>query len=341
MRKRYALRAHTGIVDTEAAPNRLIHGPVAEKLGEGQLADRKNERGLQQPHLRLQPMRAGLNLDRGRNAIPPLGFLPGKTTADGGKIETLPDLVLSPAESRGKPLEQGLARSPGKGAPEEGLLVAGSLTHKQHGAGYRTTNHDRLVHGGTALAGAQARQMGFNFQRSRHGLQLMQPLRHLNPKKKRPQRAAGKLNGRDCLVEATLAAITTIAAEAAALATETAATAAAAEAATLATTAETTALATTEAAASGAIFLRTGLVDSQLTATDLDAIGLLSGNLRLFRCAHRDERKTAGASGHAVKGDVNVGHGTVLLEVSTKLVGRGLEGQVADVEFGTLHVMIS
>ena len=144
----------------------------------------------------------------------------------------------------------------------------------------------------------------------------------------------------ECLVEATLAAITTIAAEAAALATEAATTTAAAEAATL-TTAKTTALATTEATASGAIFLRTGLIDSQLTATELNAIGLLGSGLGLFASAHRHECKAAGAAGHTVKGDINVGHGTELLEVSTKLVGRCLKGQVADVEFGTLHVMIS
>lgn len=193
MRKGYALRAQIGIVDTEAAPNRLIHGPVAEKLGEGQFADRQDQRGLQQAHLRLQPMCTGFDLYRGRNTVPTLGFLPRKTTANSRKVETLPDLVFSPTESRGKPLEEGLARGPRKGAPEEGLLVSGSLTNKQHGAGHRTPNHDRLVHGGTTLAGAQARQMGFNFQRSRHGLQLMQPLRHLNPKKSGPKRAAGEL----------------------------------------------------------------------------------------------------------------------------------------------------
>ncbi len=151
-------------------------------------------------------------------------------------------------------------------------------------------------------------------------------------------------------VEATvtaLAAVTTLAAVAAEAATTAAAeaatltaTTAAAEATTLAT-AEAAALATTEATASGAVFLRTGFIHGQLTATELDTVGLFSGILGLLGRAHGHERETARATGHAVEGDVHVGHGAILLKMSAKLFSGGLERQIADVEFGTLHLMIS
>ncbi len=126
----------------------------------------------------------------------------------------------------------------------------------------------------------------------------------------------------------------------AALATETATALAATEATAL--TAEATAtLATTEATTSGAIFLRTGFIDRDLATTEVNAIGLLSRHFGLFGRAHRDEGETARAARHTIKGDVYVGHGTELFKMSTELISRGLERQIADVEFGTLHLMIS
>jgi len=149
------------------------------------------------------------------------------------------------------------------------------------------------------------------------------------------------------LVEATVAALTAFTAVAA---TEATTALTAAEAATTLATAEATAtlaaaeaatLATTEATTSGAVFLRTGLIDGQLTTTELNAVGLLGGILRLLGGAHGHESETTRTAGHTVKGDVNVGNGTELLEVCAQLFSRGLERQVADVQFRTLHVMKS
>jgi hypothetical protein len=144
--------------------------------------------------------------------------------------------------------------------------------------------------------------------------------------------------GRRLFVPA-LAALTT--AKAAALATVTStSTTTTAKPPTLAA-AKAATLTAAKAAPRGALFLRTGLVDRQLTASNIDAIGFLSRVLGFFRRPHGHERETTRATGHAVKGDINVGNGPELLEVSTELIGSSLEGQVANVEFGALHVMIS
>jgi hypothetical protein len=129
------------------------------------------------------------------------------------------------------------------------------------------------------------------------------------------------------------------------------ATVAAAEAATAITAEATTTLAATTAAAaeaatgtteatttSGAVFLRTGFIDGQGTAAEIDAIGLFSGQLGLITGTHGDEGEATGAARVTVEGDVNVGDGTVLLEMSAEFVFGSLEGQIADVEFGTMHV---
>ena len=128
------------------------------------------------------------------------------------------------------------------------------------------------------------------------------------------------------------------------------ATVAAAEAATAITAEATTTLAattaaaaeaatgTTEATTSGAVFLRTGFIDGQGTAAEIDAIGLFSGQLGLITGTHGDEGEATGAARVTVEGDVNIGDGTVLLEMSAEFVFGSLEGQIADVEFGTMHV---
>jgi hypothetical protein len=142
------------------------------------------------------------------------------------------------------------------------------------------------------------------------------------------------------VVLATIATITAFTAETATtLATTTAATeattftAAAAEAATT--------LATTEAAASRTVFLRTGFIDGELTATEFGTVHLFSGILGFFSRAHGHESETARAARHTIEGDVNVSNGAKLFENGAQLVSGGLERQVTDVEFGTLHVMIS
>jgi hypothetical protein len=116
---------------------------------------------------------------------------------------------------------------------------------------------------------------------------------------------------------AAIAATTAAATEAA-----TATTAAAAEAATTATAAEAT---------TWALFLRTGFIDGQLTAAEIDAVHLLCRDLGLIGRAHGDKRETAGAAGHLVHGDVNIGNSAELTESGAELVFGSLERQVADV----------
>jgi len=78
---------------------------------------------------------------------------------------------------------------------------------------------------------------------------------------------------------------------------------------------------------------------NDIATAELDAIGLLDGQLGLIGRAHGDERETAGAAGHLVHGDVGVGDGTELLEVRTELALGGVERQVSNVEFGIAHVI--
>ena len=137
------------------------------------------------------------------------------------------------------------------------------------------------------------------------------------PKELRPSKIQFVRTNRLVAALATIAIATATAAEATATTA-----AAAAEAATTAAAAE---------AATWALFLRTGFIDGELATTEVGAIELFSCGLGLIGRAHGDERETAGAAGHLVHGDVNVGHGTELAESGAKLVFGGLERQVADV----------
>ena len=121
---------------------------------------------------------------------------------------------------------------------------------------------------------------------------------------------------------AATAAAEATAATAAAAAEATTAAAAAAEAATAAAAAK---------AATRAVFLRTGFIDRQLTASELDAIDLLSRNLGLFSRTHGYEGKTAWAACHFVHGDVNVGNGTELAEMRAELVFSRFEREISNV----------
>jgi pyruvate/2-oxoglutarate dehydrogenase complex dihydrolipoamide acyltransferase (E2) component len=122
--------------------------------------------------------------------------------------------------------------------------------------------------------------------------------------------------------------VTTLAAVAA---TAAAAAAEAATAAAAAAEAATTAAAAAAEAAAWAIFLRTGLIDRQLTAAELDAIDLFSCDLGLFGRSHGHKRETARATGHFVHSDVNVGNGTELAEVRAELVFSRFEREISNV----------
>src|SRR5262249_28608430 len=122
-------------------------------------------------------------------------------------------------------------------------------------------------------------------------------------------------------------------------ATAAAVTATAAATTAAATVAATAATAATTEAATRAIFLRTGLIDRQLTATEIGAIHLFRRGAGLIGRAHCDEREAARAAGHLVHRDVNVGHGTELAESGAEFVFRRLERQVTDVQFGVAHVI--
>src|SRR5579884_2795667 len=124
----------------------------------------------------------------------------------------------------------------------------------------------------------------------------------------------------------------------AALAVETATAFAAAAKATAATAAAAAAAATKGTA--GAFLLRTGLIDGEGTAAEIGAVDFFCGDLRLFRGAHGDKGKTAGTASHFVHRDEDVGDIAVLAEVRAQVGLAGLEGQVADIEFGITHVMI-
>ena len=74
-----------------------------------------------------------------------------------------------------------------------------------------------------------------------------------------------------------------------------------------------------------------GLVDSQRTATHLEAVRLLNRVLRLA-CRHVHERKTAGAAGLAIVDELDGFDFAVALEQATNFVFRRGEWQVANVD---------
>jgi type IV secretory pathway TrbL component len=121
----------------------------------------------------------------------------------------------------------------------------------------------------------------------------------------------------------TTAAVATVAAAEAATTA-----AAAAEATTAAAAAEAATAAAAAEGATSALFLGTSLVDSESAAAEVGAVQLLSGLFGLLSGAHGDERETAGAAGHLVHGDIDIGHRAELAESGAKLVFGGLEGHV-------------
>ena len=130
---------------------------------------------------------------------------------------------------------------------------------------------------------------------------------------------------------AVTAPTTTTTTTAAAAATTVAATAAAAAATTTVATAATTTATTTETAATtttgGALFTRTGNVDSQRTTTKIFAVEQFHSTIGFVRRRELDEGKSAGLSSHAIKHQVDIsdhtGRRKVILEVTfLRLVGQ-------------------
>jgi len=117
----------------------------------------------------------------------------------------------------------------------------------------------------------------------------------------------------------------------AAVATTAAATAAAEAATAAAAAAEAATAAAAAKAAAWTVFLRTGLIDRQLTAAEFDSIDLLCCNLGLFGRSHGDECETARAARHFVHSDVNVCNGTELAEMRTEFVFGSFEREVSNV----------
>jgi membrane protein involved in colicin uptake len=134
--------------------------------------------------------------------------------------------------------------------------------------------------------------------------------------------------------EEILVTVTTAAAAAEAAAITAATTTTAAEAATAtaaAAEATTFAAAAAEAAAASALFLRTSLIDLEVTATEIGTVGLFDGNAGLIGRAHRNEGEATWAASEFVHRDENIGDRAKLSEVRAELVFGGLEGHVADV----------
>jgi hypothetical protein len=127
------------------------------------------------------------------------------------------------------------------------------------------------------------------------------------------------------------ASVTTLAAVAATAATAAAAAAAEATAAAAAAAEATAATAAAAEAAAWAIFLRTGLIDGQLTTAEFDAVDFLGRYFGLFCGTHGNEGEAAWAARHFVHGDVNVGNGTELAEVRAELVFSRFEREISNV----------
>lgn len=104
-----------------------------------------------------------------------------------------------------------------------------------------------------------------------------------------------------------------------------------ATAAEIATSAATTAAAVILAGRS--IFFRARLIHDEIAAFEGLAVERFDGLLALIGCAHGDECEAARASGHAILDEVDISDSSVRGKVVLQNILRGLEGEIANVEF--------
>lgn len=102
-------------------------------------------------------------------------------------------------------------------------------------------------------------------------------------------------------------------------------------AATAAAAVFTTSAAT--AAATRAVFARTGDIDGEGAAADVLAVQGINGLLRLLGRAHGHEAKAAGAAGHAVHHQVGLDHRAVRRKGVLEVIFGGVEREVSDKQF--------
>ena len=127
-----------------------------QELRNRQSSHRENQFGSKKFKLAPQPIGALLYFGIARNSIAATRIFPREAAADRRKINPAAHGFFVPAECGLKPMEEGLARCPGKRATEDWFLIAGSLSDKEDLAGHRASNHDRSVH---AWAPAAVRQL--------------------------------------------------------------------------------------------------------------------------------------------------------------------------------------
>jgi hypothetical protein len=124
----------------------IVQARCAQHLGDGQLAHRNDQLGLEQMHFLAQPLAAVGDLVAIRDTVAALGVLAREAAAHGGHVDTFTELLFGDSQA-GIPLEQGLAGGPGEGPAERTLIGTGGLADLQDLRGDRPADDHRAGHG--------------------------------------------------------------------------------------------------------------------------------------------------------------------------------------------------
>lgn len=155
--------------DAKFPADRFHERAIAEKLGDGELTDGKNQGRTQQPELSLQPPGTVRNFVGRRHAVAARRTLSRKTTAHRGDVNAVASLVLGPTKSLVKPTKKRSPCRPRKRPAELWLLVARRLTHEQNSARHRPSDNRRPVHPRATFACPHGGKMFFDGDRGDDG----------------------------------------------------------------------------------------------------------------------------------------------------------------------------
>ncbi len=168
MRKRNAVHLVSRVINPKLPADGVVQHAVTQKPRDRQFAHRNHQPGTQQLHLRLKPRRTGLHLFIAGDSIPSRRFFPGKTAANGCKIDPGSRLLFAPAHSPFEPTEQRSPCCPGKRPSHYRLFVPRRLTDQKHPARHSPPNHNRGVHLRTTTAGSQRLKVGLHLLKGSH-----------------------------------------------------------------------------------------------------------------------------------------------------------------------------
>src|SRR5258708_2079715 len=146
MGERNQIEDATFVADLERATDNFIEFFEGEKLGDGEFTYGNDQIWLEKVDLIVHPGGAIPDLVRRRDSVATCAIYPGKTAADGRKINRSAHLFLGHSAKLPEPSKKGAARSPGEGFSKHRLFYARRLADEHDFAEDGATGNGRWQH---------------------------------------------------------------------------------------------------------------------------------------------------------------------------------------------------